>query len=83
MPLLMKKMNKTRDEAIRVYLEFSQAVASCKQIELAEETVKGNVARLTYKQTDVCGNISPAQETQRIRLVNENGWKIDEVEISL
>lgn len=82
-PAFMKKTNKTREEAIRFYLDFSQAVAKCKKIELVKEVIDAKVAHLTYNQTDVCGNTSPAQETQKVRLVNENGWKIDEVEISL
>ncbi|HET6397708.1 MAG TPA: hypothetical protein VFF91_12845 [Pseudoxanthomonas sp.] len=82
-PAFMKKTNKTREEAIRFYLDFSQAVAKCKKIELVEEVIDGEVAHLTYNQEDVCGNTSPIQETQKVRLVNENGWKIDEVEISL
>lgn len=36
-----------------------------------------------YKQTDICGNPGTALELQKVRLVNENGWKIDDIEISL
>lgn len=82
-PVLAKKMNKTREEVIRFYLDFSRAAAKCKKIELAREVIEGNVAYLTYNQTDICGNSSPGRETQKVRLVNEGGWKIDEVEISL
>lgn len=82
-PAMMKMMGKTRDEVARVYLDMSQTLARCKKIELAGQSVSGNVAELTYRQTDVCGSTSTSPESQKVRLVNEDGWKIDHVEISL
>jgi NADP-dependent 3-hydroxy acid dehydrogenase YdfG len=35
------------------------------------------------EKADVCGNESATTEKQKVRMKNEGGWKIDEVEISL
>ncbi len=80
---MMTSSGKTREELTRIYLDFSRGVAKCKKIELESESINGNVATLVYKQTDICGNKSATQELQKVRLVNEDGWKIDNVEISL
>lgn len=82
-PAMMKMMGKTREEVARVYLGMSQTLARCKKIELDGQSISGDVAELTYRQTDVCGSTSTSPETQKVRLVNEDGWKIDQVEVRL
>ncbi len=82
-PAMMALMNKSREEVARIELDMSGTLARCKQIELAEQSVSGNVAELTYRQKDVCGGASTAPQTQKVHLVNEDGWKIDRVEVRL
>ena len=82
-PQYMKQMNKSREKVIEFYVNFSQSVAKCKEISLVEERIDGDKAFLLYEQKDICGNSSTVPEKQSVRMINENGWKIDEVEISL
>jgi len=79
----VKQMNKSRGEVVEVYLNFSREVAKCKEIMLVTETIEGNNALLEYSQKDICGNESASSEKQVVRMESENGWKIDDVEISL
>jgi hypothetical protein len=82
-PQYMETMNKSRDEVVRIYLDFSREVAKCKEIQLVKEVIDRNTAMLEYSQKDICGNESTSQEKQSLRMINEGGWKIDEIEISL
>ena len=82
-PQYMETMEKSRDEVIKVYIEFSRALAKCKEITLVKEVVDLNTAVLEYSQKDICGNESTSQEKLSIRMINEGGWKIDDIEISL
>ncbi len=82
-PEYMKKMEKTREEVIAFYLEFSREHAKCKELRLVREAIDDGMAELEYAQTDICGNKPTTQEKQLIRMVNEGGWKIDDIEISL
>jgi hypothetical protein len=82
-PQYMETMKKSRDEVVKVYLEFSRELAKCKEIILVKEAVDRNTAVLEYSQKDICGNESTSQEKQFIRMINEGGWKIDDIEISL
>lgn len=77
----MEKMNKTREEVIAFSLEFAQTIAKCKEITLKEERIDGDMAELLFEQIDICGNESDAQEQQKVRMINEDGWKIDDLEI--
>jgi hypothetical protein len=83
MPQYMETMRKSRDEVVKIYLEFSRELAKCKEIALVKEVVDRNTAVLEYSQKDICGNESTSQEKQSIRMINEGGWKIDDIEISL
>ena len=83
MPQYMKQMNKSRDEVIAVYLEFSKALAKCKEISLLSESIATETASLEFSQRDVCGNESISTEKQVVKMVKEGGWKIDDVVISL
>jgi len=82
-PQYMETMNKPREEVIKFYLDFSRELAKCKDIVLVKEIVDGNTAMLEYSQKDTCGNESTSQEKQTIQMINEGGWKIDDIEISL
>jgi hypothetical protein len=82
-PQYMKKMNKSREEVIKFYTDFSQSVAKCKEITLIKESIDGVKAVLIYDQKDICGNDSGANEKQTVHMINDGKWKIDDVEISL
>lgn len=82
-PQYMKKMEKSREEVIEFYSKFSREHAKCKELTLVRENINGNLANLEYSQNDICGNQSSTQEKQLIRMINEDGWKIDGIEISL
>jgi hypothetical protein len=82
-PQYMEQMNKSRDEVIEFYLDFSRQAAKCKEITLTKELIDGNTALLQYSQKDICGNESTSEEKQIIRMIKEGGWKIDEIEVSL
>lgn len=82
-PRYMKQMKKTKAEVIEFYQKFSQEVAKCKKIKLVNERILSNFTILEYYQTDTCGNISNRIEKQIIRMVYENGWKIDSIEVEL
>jgi len=82
-PEYMKKMDKSREEVIEFYLNFSRELAKCKELKLVSEVINGEEAVLKYSQKDICGNAINAEERQLIRMINEGGWKIDDIEISL
>ena len=82
-PEYMESMDKSREEVIEVYLNFSRELAKCKELKLVNENIYGEKAFLTYSQKDICGNATDREEKQLIRMINEGGWKIDDIEISL
>lgn len=82
-PAMMQSMGKSREDVVALYLAMSKAVAQCKKITLDREEVSGTLATLTYRQEDTCGNKPSGPEFQKVRLLNENGWKIDHVEVAL
>lgn len=82
-PQYMQKMKKSRNEVMEFYSKFSREHAKCKELSLIRETINGNIAELEYAQKDICGNTSSTPEKQLIRMINEDGRKIDDVEISL
>jgi hypothetical protein len=79
----METMKKSRDEVLKVYLDFWKGSAKCKEISLVKEVVDRNTAVLEYSQNDICGNESTSQEKQIIKMINEGGWKIDDIVISI
>lgn len=82
-PQYMSQMNKSRDDVIEFYLKLSRELTKCKEVTLDKEVIEGDTALLEYSQKDVCGNEPATTGKQKVRLKNEGGWKIDEVEISL
>lgn len=85
-PELMSRMDRTRAEVIETYQRVSREVAKCMEITLADERIDGATALLVYDQTNTCEGTSAdggASGKQSIRMIDEGGWKIDEVEIAL
>lgn len=72
-----------REQLIAAYLQFSREVARCKTLHLQSQQLQEQRAELLYTQTDSCGNAAAEPEKHRVKLVWEDGWKIDEVEIAL
>ena len=83
MPQYMAQMEMSREEVIKNSLKLYRDVVRCKEIKLIKETISGEVSILEYAQRDICGNTSTIQENQVVRMVKENGWKLDNVEIYL
>lgn len=82
-PKYMAQMKKSKEEVVKFYQDFSQSVAKCKTIKLLKQQDSNNSTVLIYAQTDICGNESSGDEKQTVKMVNENGWKIDSVEVSI
>lgn len=78
---LMERTNRSRDEVLAYYLSFTREYARCVDIELMEVSVEGLHAELLYQQTNHCDS-SEAMPQRLIYMVNENGWKIDKMELS-
>ena len=77
------KRKKSREEVIKFYQNFSQSVAKCKSITLLKKNETAESVVLIYSQVDICGNKSTNKEKQTIKMVNESGWKIESIEVSL
>lgn len=85
-PLQMKQMNKSRDEVIAIYLQFSRELAKCQVLSLATQRLEAReaAAYLEYAVADRCAKAPAAPQRHKIKMVKEGGgWKIDSVEIAL
>ena len=79
---MMQRTGKSRDELEALYLELFQGAAQCTALALAGERTEGNTAYLEFDTENTC----PSDESDvkhRVKLVKEDGWKVDEVEIVL
>ena len=81
-PKYMQQMNKSRDEVKAFYQKFSQRVSKCQELRLKEERVDDDQAYLVYDSKDTCSKAG-GNQTTKVRLIKEDGWKIDDVEIVL
>ena len=81
-PRYMTQMKKSREEVIALYLDVTQRVAQCKEVSLVSETIEDNKASLEYQLRDTCSDAVPLQK-QLVRMVNEDGWKINHDETIL
>jgi hypothetical protein len=83
LPRYMKQMNKTEAEVLKFAQDFAQSVARCKEINLTESQEVPQGVKLVYSQKDICGN-SPVEDGKQIVIMtNENGWKINSIEIHI
>lgn len=80
---LAQRMEKSREEAIEFYLDFSRKTAACSAFEVLEERVEDTEAYLVLESRDVCQPDLVDPSTHKVKLVFEKGWKIDDVEIIL
>lgn len=80
----VRQNNKSRAELMAFFSKFSQRIEKCMSITLLEETVTGNRAAVIYAQEDNC-NKDPdvtVAPTRIVTMVDEDGWKIDEIEMT-
>ena len=56
-------------------------IAKCTEIQLTSESVSADVALLTYDAVNICDDYADDLLKLRVRLVKENGWKLDEMKI--
>lgn len=77
----MKKYDMPRSEAIDALIKYPAAYARCYPISLIEEKITGNQATVIYTQKYDCKGdpIPNAPQKRRIKMVNEEGWKIDKI----
>lgn len=77
---LMERTNRSRDEVLAYYLSFTREYARCVDIELIQANVEGAQAELLYRQTNHCDS-SEAMPQRKVQMIDENGWKIDQMEL--
>lgn len=76
---LMERSGKTREEAIALYMDISKRTAECTALELLSKEVGQSTANIVFAATDTCGEATDARHN--IRLVLEQEWKLEEVEV--
>lgn len=75
----MQKTNDNSFEAfITLYLHGQMAVAKCAEYTLVSEEVEETTAYLVYDRKDICNGDKVTLGGDKIRLIFENGWKIDD-----
>jgi hypothetical protein len=80
---MMERSGKSRDELEALYLELFQGMAQCTALTLTDERIEGNMAYLEFDTENTCPSEQSDISKHRVRLVKEEGWKLDEVEIVL
>lgn len=80
---MMERTGKSRDELEALYLELSQGGAQCTALMLTDERIEGNTAYLEFDTENTCPSVQSDISKHRVKLVKEDGWKLDEVEIVL
>ena len=78
---LMERSQRSREEAIQLYMDISRRTAECTSLELETEEISAASAKLVFSATDTCGDAQTARH--HVRLVLEDEWKLDEVEITM
>ena len=63
-----------------MYLRFTQNLARCGELTLTKEQIDGAAASLQYDVRDTCSDVD-ADQTLLIKMVMEDGWKIDSNEL--
>lgn len=75
-----KNPEKNKESVKSNSLKIFQRFAKCKKLEFLSEEINGKKATVTYKSTDNCSGRNDIT-TEIIFMINENGWKIDEIDI--
>ena len=80
----MQQSNKTRPEIIAVFNSMAQKIEKCMSISLLEEMIDGNQATVTFSQKDTCNQDPDLKVAGKriISMVDEDGWKIDEIDMA-
>lgn len=77
----MQKGRNSEKQIQEMSLKMFHKFATCKKLMLLSEEVSGNSAVLTYRSSDTCFSEEPNVNQEIVYMVNEGGWKIDEIEI--
>jgi hypothetical protein len=77
-----QESGKSEERILEESLELFRKFADCKILRLQNEEVAGDSAVLTYQNTDTCFSEEPNVNQEIVYMVNEDGWKIDRVEIN-
>ena len=78
---MVERTGKSHDEITSLYLKVSQDTAKCSTLSLVEERIEGDNAFLVFDATGNCPETPTSDSRHEVTLVQENGWKFDEVEI--
>lgn len=62
-----------------IYFKRQQSSAKCNEITLVSERIDGEVVELVYNNESTCENNKIVDTDEIIRMVNEDGWKIDDI----
>ncbi len=84
LPKYMRNMHMNRQQVEEMYLVQSRNITKCKALKLLEEKqINPKVTFLLYEQREICGGKVRTQEKQKVRMFDEGGWKIDDIEFVL
>lgn len=78
---MMERTGKSHDEITSLYLDVSRDTAKCSTLSLVEERIEGDNAYLVFDATGSCPDTATSDSRHEVKLVQEGGWKFDEVEI--
>lgn len=76
-----EQTGRSRDELTELYLDMSRDSAKCSSLSLVKERIEGDAAFLVFDATNSCPDESISDARHEVKLVREDGWKLDEVEI--
>jgi hypothetical protein len=77
-----KKKNITTEEVKTKYMKFISTSTACMELHPISEIFSNtSIATITFNVIDLCSDHAGA--TQKVTMVNESGWKIDSIEITL
>lgn len=80
---ILKQHPEKKEDKVKISsLEHFKRFAKCKEYTFENEEIKNDKATLTYSVNNICDK-PPFVNTEYIFMVNESGWKIDEVDIKL
>ncbi|WP_077343557.1 hypothetical protein [Pseudocolwellia agarivorans] len=74
------QMKMTREEVIEFFLPSLKVEAKCEETKFVTQEIDGSIALLEYELTNICEELSEGEGKLLIRLINENGWKIDKMD---
>lgn len=77
----MMATRRSREDVMSIMMRVEHETAKCMELSLKSKEQSEDKVVLIYRQYDTCRD--QPSGTQKIRLVQENGWKIDDITIAL